>query len=277
MKRTLKSVFRPLYGKFIHLPVVRRAIVRAAAAVSTEINVIAEFVEGGFGGEYGVTKRDRKKLVGFFQRNCRNIESATRADAYTVLAMELLSIPRHVSGDVIECGAFKGASAASLSLLCRITGRRLLVCDSFEGLPERCKVQKNIRKYGDISVCEFISGSFSESLQALSGSFVLAFLDVNLVDSMKDCLRSIWPLMADGGVIYSNNAVHMDIVRLCFDDSWWQEVLHEPAPGLVGSGCGLPLGPKGSSLGYVRKSRQSDARWGNEISWLHSLLEVRDD
>ncbi|MHB1033409.1 MAG: class I SAM-dependent methyltransferase [Pirellulales bacterium] len=273
MNRALKSVFRPLYSKLIHLPTVRRAIVRAAAAVSTEINVIADFVEGEFGEEYGVTKRDRRRLVSSFHRNCRNIDSAARPEIHTVLAMDLLSLPRHISGDVIECGAAKGATAASLSLLCRITERRLLICDSFEGL----KVQRNIRKFGDIGVCEFVPGLSSESLQALSGSFAFAFLDVKLIDSMKDCLRFIWPLMADGGVIYSNDAAHMDIVHLFFDDSWWQEVLHEPAPGLVGSGCGLPLGPKGSTLSYVRKSPQPDSRWGNEASWLQSLLEVCDN
>ena len=110
MKLALKSVIKLLYNTFIHLPVVRRAIVRAAATVSTEMNVFADFVEGGFGEQYGVTS--------------------------------------------------------------------------------------------------------------------------------------------------------------------WQEVLREPAPGFVGSGCGLPLGPKDSSLGYIRKSRQSDARWGNEVSWLDSLLQV---
>lgn len=301
MNRAIKSFLRPLYRKLTHVPALQRAIVQAASTVSTEINVFGEFVEGGFGEQYGVTQRDRAELVTLFDRNCRCIESAMSADYHTVLAMELLSIPRHISGDVIECGAFKGASTASLSLLCRIAGRRLLVCDSFEGLPDTgeklpaavqpesrnykkgmfCgnlkEVQENIRNLGDIGVCEFVPGFFSEALPALSGSFVFAFLDVNLVASMKDCLRWIWPLMADSGVIYSNDAIHMDIVRLCFDDDWWQKVLHEPAPGLVGSGCGLPLGPKGSSLGYIRKSRRSDPKWGDGVSWLDSLLHVSHD
>ena len=153
----------------------------------------------------------------------------------------------------------------------RLTGQRDYRKGMFCG--SLMEVQKNIRKHGDIGVCEFLPGFFSESLPSVSGSFVFAFLDVNLVESMKDCLHWIWPLLADDGVIYSNDAVHMDIVRLCFDDDWWQAVLHEPAPGLVGSGCGLPLGPKGSSLGYIRKSRQFDPRWGNEVSWLDSLLQ----
>lgn len=297
MKRKLISIFRPLFRKLIHLPPVQRAIVRAAAAVSTEMNLVAEFVEGGYGAEYGVTKRDRRKLVTAFQRNCRNMESAAAADAHTILAMEVLSIPQDVRGDIIECGTFKGASAASLSLVCRAVGRRLLVCDSFQGLPaprprngrpeeaivyhrgmfcgSQEEVQKNVRTYGDLATCDFLAGYFGDSLPTLppARQFVFAFLDVCLVDSMKDCLRWIWPLLAEQGVLYTNDAFHMNIARLFFNDDWWQEVLAEPAPGLVGSGCGLPLGPRGSSLGYTRKSRSCNTPRPDQVSWLHSLMQ----
>jgi O-methyltransferase len=279
MSRAIKAVFRPLSRSFFRLPGIRRLISRGATTISTETNTFVDFIEGGFGAAYGLTSRNRTRLVERFQRNGRCIESATEPQIHAVLAMELLSIPPAQSGDVIECGSFKGASAASLSLVCRITGRRLFVCDSFEGLPDAAEaeeitahgvrrrvyrkgmycgkmeeVRENIRKYGDIGVCEFVPGVFSTSLDALSMPVVFAFLDVNLVDSMKDCLRHIWPLMVEGGVIYSNDATDSGIVRLCFDEDWWQETFRQPAPGFVGSGCGLPLGPEGSSLGYIRRS-----------------------
>jgi len=264
-----------------------------------EMNVFAHFVKGNFGRRYGLTPHDRMGLVDRFRRNCRCIESAMSPEHHTVLAMELLSIPPEVEGNVIECGTFKGASAASLSLLCGILGRKLVICDSFQGLPEiretsdrvkaqsddwrgyrkgmffggLAEVQENVSRHGSIGVCQFVPGLFADSLPTLTEKCVLAFLDVNLVASMKDCLRWLWPLLAQEGVIYTNDAVHMDIVRLCFDEIWWQDVLQEPAPGLVGSGCGLPLGPRGSSLGYIRKSWQLDGRWGNEVSWLDSLLQ----
>jgi hypothetical protein len=64
-----------------------------------------------------------------------NIPSATRVLYHVVLARELLKVPPSVEGDVIECGAYKGASSASLSLACELVGRKLWVCDSFAGLP----------------------------------------------------------------------------------------------------------------------------------------------
>jgi hypothetical protein len=38
-------------------------------------------------------------------------------------------------GVVVECGIWKGAWAANLSLVCRIVGRQLHIYDSFRGLP----------------------------------------------------------------------------------------------------------------------------------------------
>src|SRR5258708_2453695 len=43
---------------------------------------------------------------------------------------------RDTPGDIAEFGCFKGASTAKLSLAAAAVGKRLLVFDSFEGLPE---------------------------------------------------------------------------------------------------------------------------------------------
>src|SRR5437660_187565 len=63
------------------------------------------------------------------------VPTATSYKAHLVMALKLLEMPSGLAGDVVECGAWKGGSAANLSLVCRIVGRRLLVYDSFEGLP----------------------------------------------------------------------------------------------------------------------------------------------
>src|ERR1700691_3709056 len=41
-----------------------------------------------------------------------------------------------VPGAIVECGTYQGASAIAISLACALTGRRLYILDSFEGLPE---------------------------------------------------------------------------------------------------------------------------------------------
>ena len=45
-------------------------------------------------------------------------------------------MPPELKGDVVECGCYLGGSSVNISLVCALTGRRLLIYDSFEGLPE---------------------------------------------------------------------------------------------------------------------------------------------
>ena len=67
--------------------------------------------------------------------NTLRIQTATSYKGHLAMALKLLEMPPELSGDVVECGTWKGGSAANLSLVCRIVGRKLLVFDSFEGLP----------------------------------------------------------------------------------------------------------------------------------------------
>ena len=70
---------------------------------------------------------------------------------------------------------------------------------------------------------------------------------------MRDCIRHIWPRLADEGLVYTDDSCDMEVVRVWFDDGWWQTELGQRAPGYVGTGCGLPVSVNGSSLGYVQK------------------------
>ena len=128
---------------------------------------------------------------------------------------------------------------ASFSLVCRIVGRRLLVYDSFQGLPDEgqklhvaaysghygyykegmfCgrleEVRENISKYGCLDVRDFVPGFFATSLSPIGGPLVLGFLDVDLVDSTRACLQYIWPRLVENGVIYSDDAGDLDVVRI---------------------------------------------------------------
>ena len=108
--------------------------------------------------------------------NTVRIRNGTSYKTHLAMALKILETPPEVVGDVIECGTWKGGSAANLSLVCRIVGRRLKIFDSFEGLPagesgdreahhyrsgDYCgtleEVRRNIRRYGAIESCEFLS------------------------------------------------------------------------------------------------------------------------
>jgi hypothetical protein len=80
---------------------------------------------------------------------------------------------------VVECGTWKGGTAASLFHACRIVGRKLVICELFEtfspmdpldreaqayqtgdycgSFDENCA---NITKYGDIRYFVFVKGCF---------------------------------------------------------------------------------------------------------------------
>ena len=279
------DVFQAVWRRFCRAaaraPVLRGVVHQALADLATEswsTALIDDFVEGGYGDRYGVTRAERAEFVRAFRRNVGGIESGTSPLVHLVLAREILSIPPETEGSVVECGVWKGASAASLSLICRRVNRRLFVCDSFQGLPDdgmrrhvgehtgvhgcykegmfagnQEEVSANIERFGALEVCEFVSGFFGTSLSHMDSPLVCVFLDVDLEQSTRDCLAHLWPLLVDGAAVYTDDAGDLDVVRVFFDDPWWKETLGCPAPGYVGSGCGLPLNPEHSSLGYARK------------------------
>lgn len=193
-----------------------------------------------------------------------------------------------VPGVVVECGCFKGGSTATLSLACHKAGRQLNVFDSFCGLPEPAPddqnhfvlsdseihhykkgaftgpletVKRNVSKYGHIGVCKFWQGYFEQTLPQFKERVSVAYVDVDLVESLKTCIRYLWPLMSDGGVLFTHEAHHLEIAKFFYSDAWWNQTLGQSAPGLIGAGSGLGLGFRknkqgfyGSSLGFVRKN-----------------------
>jgi len=198
-----------------------------------------------------------------------------------VLVAQILSLPRSLRGDVVECGCFKGSSTASLSLACSLVGRKLVACDSFAGLPRPKKhdlvhlsldarryetykegdfcgtldeVQDNVRRYGAIECCEFVKGFFEDTLESLGRDLALIFLDVDLHDSLKTCLLALWPHLQEYGYLYTHEAKQLDLMATFFDKAWWRKHLDCDPPGLVGTGSGLPLGvASGSGIGYTVK------------------------
>ncbi|MDT7542555.1 MAG: O-methyltransferase [Acidobacteriota bacterium] len=265
--------------------------------------VLARLFDERTGAHYpNVNRRAKEELVARIQELNQHIPAGTSWVTQTVLATEILNIPPTVAGNVIECGCWKGASTSSLSLVCALTGRKLIICDSFAGLPDDetqkahryphlgvfgyyqegmyaarlDEVKSNIAKFGDPTVCEFLPGFFSDSLKSLDGPVAFAFFDVDLESSMHDCIKHIWPLLVDQGRIYTDDSGDMEVVRIWFDEDWWQANLKQPAPGYVGSGCGLPIDPSFSALGYAHKVLDPSLSYGR-IAWLYYPDASRPD
>lgn len=291
MNPILKRVVRPLYrvvaGNPLSRAVLRRELRALGGADPFDAHRVATFLEGDAGADYGVTRDQRVELVAQIRRIAGNVTSGTAPIVHTILAEAVLRIPPETPGVVVECGAWKGASAAALSHACALTGRRLIVCDSFEGLPDdggerhvglhtgvyghyeagmfagsEEEVRATLARYGRPACCTYIKGYFEDSLRDFDQPVALAFLDVDLASSTRDCLCALWPQLAEGGYVYSDDAGDLDVVKVFFDEPWWQETLGCAAPGFVGSGCGLPIRPSYSAIGYTRKWTHFDpAQW----------------
>jgi O-methyltransferase len=204
----------------------------------------------------------KKLRLGFrFFLNGIRIQTGTTYKTHLAMALKLFEMPPDLEGDVIECGTWKGGSAANLSLACRIVGRKLRIFDSFEGLPagdeldreaklyklgdyagSLDEVRSNIQKYGAPECCEFVRGWFKDTLPELRSPVVLAFLDVDLEASLDTCVRYIYPNLTSRGFIFIDEVTGTDYCALFYSERWWKENFNRTPPGLIGAGVGLALG-----------------------------------
>ena len=241
--------------------------------------IIYDFINQGYGKKFGVVKKDRIKILKKIIKIINNINSATSLESHIVLAKYLFSLPKIKKGYVVECGCFKGASSATISLICKIIGRKLIIYDSFEGLPKTANgkranyvhlnvkenyrhgmytgnlttVKKNIESFGDINVCIFRKGFFENTLINHKEKIEFIFLDVDLPSSTKVCIRYLWKNLQNNSYLFTDDSCDMENVRIWFDNKWWDKLFGCNSPGYIGSGCGLPLNSKHSGLGYTIK------------------------
>lgn len=255
------------------------------------------FVRGLLNAKHG-TLLQKLNLLRRLRRNLRAVTSASGLLEQLFIITKLLNLD--VPGAVIECGTYKGASAVNLSLACELADRRLLIYDSFAGLPKPSEgdrthstidgmtddyeqgwwcgtleeVKSNISRYGCIRRCSFVQGYFQDTLPQLKEPVALAFCDVDLADSLRTCLQYLWPRLVEGGFFFTHEAIQREIFSIFNDDEWWHRNLGCEPPGLVGGGSGLGLYPTengyyGSCLGYTVKSPQ--VVWARRIAGVESV------
>ncbi|WP_224270654.1 TylF/MycF/NovP-related O-methyltransferase [Haloprofundus salinisoli] len=251
--------------------------------------VLGEYFDSDTGAAYGVDFGTKCRLVAQMFRNNLRLPTGSSFVEHLVVAAKILQIPPGEEGVVVECGCYLGGSTANLSLVTGLCDRKLVVFDSFEGMPEPDErdeahvlmqseqvhtyeagswhgslddVRRNVAARGDIDACEFVEGYFEETLPAFDRPVALVFLDVGLRGSAETCLEELWPLLRREGYLFTHDVKHMEISSLFFDQAWWRDHLDRDAPGLVGAGSGVGLHPQrngfGSLLGYVVKDPRLD-------------------
>ncbi|MCM2447766.1 hypothetical protein HGO41_21650 [Rahnella sp. CG8] len=204
------------------------------------------------------TSEQRRAIVESHYRISNELISPHSTQDILSFCTEILSLTQSRPGCVVEAGCFKGSSTAKFSLAAALAGRPFVVFDSFMGLPahnedhgisiegrevifregEFCgsleEVKANVEKYGDITICEFVPGWFSETMRNWSRPVATAFLDVDLLLSTRECLRCLYPCLVPGGNIYSQDGHLPLILELLEDEQFWREELNTEPPILEG-------------------------------------------
>ncbi|WP_417469611.1 class I SAM-dependent methyltransferase [Maricaulis sp.] len=160
---------------------------------------------------------------------------------------ECLDIIRrnNVQGDLIECGVWRGGGCILMAGYLRtygMAGRKIIVADSFEGLPtstyeQDLKLNLDKNRFPELAVSEeavrdnfatygllsdevvFLKGWFSETLQhAPTTRLALLRLDGDLYESTMDTLTALYDKVVDGGVIIVDDYGAIPACRLAVED-----------------------------------------------------------
>jgi O-methyltransferase len=237
------------------------------------VRLIIRFVANRAGKASGVSRLQKLQLavriIYSYLRGYSATLPLTVLEQHLLLVEEVLRVPKSLRGDVVECGCYNGATTVSLSWVCTIINRKLIIYDSFEGLPKSDDgeqyeinnnspsyyiweegefssnhgldgVKENVKRFGNIEVCQFVKGYFKDTLKESNvNSIVLVFEDADLKSSVEDCLRYLWPKLQEGCKFYSHEPWSINIVSLFYDRKWWQGNLNTHPPGFYGSGYGV--------------------------------------
>ena len=268
-----------LFTKFISITVtgghILRLFKRIAKLASFPV-IFADFFARSTGFDYGITLMTKLRVANRIRQARKSVPVASGYSEHLVMVTRILKVPRSVEGSLIECGTWKGGSAVTLSLVAELCGRKLHIFDSFAGLPapeaadlayssvgetvaapyaqgSYCgqleEVRANITKYGKINRCIFHKGYFCDTLPEFHEPSVFVFLDVDLVESLRDCMRYLWPTLQANCWLFTHEARDYNIAAAFYDKPWWHTALGVLPPGLIGAGGGLGLEP--SPGGYV--------------------------
>ena len=82
------------------------------------------------------------------------------------------------------------------------------------------------------SIKDFLATPCRISMKTVAAACV----NVDLVQSTKDCLRYLYPLTPQGGVIFSQDAHFPWIIELLSDDAFWEKEIGIKKPAMEGLG-----------------------------------------
>ncbi|MEO3974844.1 TylF/MycF/NovP-related O-methyltransferase [Streptomyces sp. CAU 1734] len=208
----------------------------------------------------GISPAQRRRLLRQHYLASRYLISPHTTGEMLAFCRAVLTLPPEVPGCVVEAGSYQGSSSAKFSVAAGLAGRRLIVCDSFQGLPRVAErhglsitgrpvvfhegdfagsleeVRGNIARFGTPEVCSFVPGWFEESLPSWREPIAALYLDVDLAASTRTCLKYLHPWLSPGGRVFSQDGhlpLVLDVLR---DKRFWNDELGVDPPVVDGMG-----------------------------------------
>lgn len=161
-----------------------------------------------------------------------------------VMAVDEKGLP----GDIVECGAARGGSAALMGLVLKDLGskRTLWVCDTFEGIPEPTnddpleaqgytglfkgdleEMKKLFSRFGILGSCKFVKGMFQDTLPKIKvKQIAVLHLDGDWYESTKCGLDCLYDKVVPGGLIQIDDYGHWSGCRKAFDEFCHQRSIY---------------------------------------------------
>ena len=244
----------------------RRAVIRGVRRARHEWPLVA--LQLGKLGPVEFTRR--RAIADRLLAVHANVPCAHEHSEMVEIIRQIFEIPADRPGCVVEAGCFKGGSTAKLSIAAAEAGRRVVVFDSFEGLPENdephentifgdsadfhagnyagrlSEVADNVQRWGELAVCELVPGWFENTMPAFREPVAVGFIDVDLAASTRTCLEHLYPLLISGGVLFSHDG-HLPLCIDVLGDAGMWERIGGPRPIISGLGT--------SKLVSIRKPR----------------------
>ncbi len=276
---------------FIHENISQVREGQSPTAIDSYADLKRKFIENG--RRSPVDEAARTEMVSRFEETDRAVPIASTPTDGLILAELLISCKG--AGDVVECGCYAGGSTAKLSIIARSLGKQVFVFDSFEGLPavdsynlrdvharrgeswvtnwtagryaaRLNEVKGNVSRYGEIDICTFVQGWFSDTLNAsnLPDEIAFAFTDVDIPSSARDCLEAIWPRLSELGIYVSHDAAWIKVLQNLHDPKLWREEFRSFPPIFFGAGFGIY--DTSPHIGYFVKGEDLPAEYLKEIT-----------
>lgn len=169
-------------------------------------------------------------------------------------------VSRDIAGDVVECGAAQGGSAALMALTLRQlqSRRKLWLFDTFAGLPAPSSqdpdfefadlftgtcvgtlndVRELFQRLDVLEDVEFVKGLFQETLPVSRiGEIAVLHIDGDWYESVKVCLECLYDKVVPHGVIQLDDYGYWQGARKAVDEFLEERGIHVPLKRLDYSG-----------------------------------------